>query len=423
METEGINTFGNLGVDGSAIYQNRNLFKGAESIEFKIQGALTAQRQFNTDDQLAVSDVSSLTRIQQIFNTFQFGPEIKFSVPRAFFPFSLLPFKNEMAPRTFVKVALNYQARAEFVREIFSFDYGFNFRSRNRLYRFEIIPFEAYLVKARLFGNFERDLKNLNDAFLLNSFIDHITTLTRFGVTYTSKENPQNYHKPIHYIKWNIMSSGNLLRAIYKSSNAKQDSLGRYYLFNIPFAHFLKTELEYRIFIPLTPKSKIVYRVSGGIAKTFANLRVLPYEQSFFSGGPNSVRAWRARTLGPGGYDPTGSPTRFDKIGDILLEGNMEYRFHMIKSFYGALFVDAGNIWRMEKTEDKPNGEFKPTEFYKQIAIGGGYGLRWDLEFIILRLDLALPIKDPKFPEGNRFTYDKKPWRLIVANFGIGYPF
>ncbi|MBL7917181.1 MAG: hypothetical protein JNM96_02215, partial [Bacteroidia bacterium] len=102
-EAEGINTFGNLGIDGSLIYQNRNIFKGGELIQLKLQGALTAQRQFNNDEKVAVEDVTSLTRIQQIFNTFQFGPELKFSVPRAFFPFSLLPFKNEMAPHTFVK--------------------------------------------------------------------------------------------------------------------------------------------------------------------------------------------------------------------------------------------------------------------------------------------------------------------------------
>ncbi len=422
-ETEGINTFGNLGIDGSLIYKNRNIFKGGELLELKLQGALTAQRQFNADGQVGVSDVTSLTRIQQIFNTFQFGPELKFSVPRAFFPFSLLPFKNEMAPQTFVKIASNYQARAEFVREIASIDYGFNFRSRNRLFNYEIIPFEAYVVNAKLFGNFENDLKKLNDAFLLNSFLDHITTLSRFGVAYTSKEKERKPYAPRHYVKWNIMSSGSILRAYFKATGAKPDSLDRYNIFNIPFAHFLKTEIEYRLYIPLTQKSKIVYRISGGIGKTLANLNVLPYEQSFFSGGPNSIRAWRARTLGPGGYDATLSSTRFDKIGDLLLEGNVEYRFHIIKKFYGALFADAGNIWRLEKSADKPDGEFKPSEFYKQIAIGGGYGIRWDLDFIILRLDLAVPLKDPKYKEGDRFMFDKQPWNKMVINFGIGYPF
>lgn len=419
-ETEGINTFGNLGIDGSLIYQNRNLFKGGEIIQLKLQGALTAQSQFNNDK---AGDLTSLSKIQRLFNTFQFGPEFSFSVPRAFFPFSLLPFKNEMAPRTFVKTSLNYQARSEFVRNIASIENGLSFRSRNRLFRYEAVPFEIYMVRAKLFGGFENDLKKLNDAFLLNSFIDHITTLSKFGVTYTSKENILTSNKPIHYVHCRVMSSGNILRGIYNLRGAPKDSLGRYTILNVPFAQFLKAELEYRFYLPITKHSKVVYRLSGGIGKTLKNLSVLPYEQSFFSGGPNSIRAWRARTLGPGGYDGSNSQTRFDKIGDLLLEGNMEYRFHVIKSFYGALFADVGNIWRLEKAIDKPNGEFRVDEFYKQIAIGGGIGIRWDLEFLILRFDFAAPIKDPKYPEGSRFTFDKKPWKQTVMNFGIGYPF
>lgn len=143
----------------------------------------------------------------------------------------------------------------------------------------------------------------------------------------------------------------------------------------------------------------------------------------FFSGGPNSVRAWRARTLGPGGYDPRNSPTRFDKIGDILLEGNIEYRFPIIRSFNGAFFVDAGNIWRLNPDKNKANGEFLLNTFADQIAIGGGFGVRWDLNFFVLRLDLAVPLKDPKFLPGNRWTFDKKPYQYTVFNFGIGYPF
>jgi len=419
-ETEGIHTSGSLGIDGSLIYQNRNVFRGGEVIQFKLQGALTAQNQLG--DQKDVN-LTSLSKVQQLFNTFQFGPEVSYSIPRAFFPFSLLPFKNEMMPRTFFKTSLNYQARATFVRNILSFENGLSFRSRNRLYRYEIIPFEIYSVTAKLSSQFKNDLNNLNDAFLLNSFIDHITTLTKFSVNYTSKENLVSSNTPVHYIRWSIMSAGNVLRTFFNIRGAPTDSLGRYTILNVPFAHFLKTELEYRFYLPLTKKSKLVWRVSGGIGKTLANLSVLPYEQSFFSGGPNSIRAWRARTLGPGGYDPTNSPTRFDKIGDLLLEGNMEYRFHIIKSFYGALFLDAGNIWRLEKAIDKPNGEFKVDEFYKQIAIGSGVGIRWDLDFLILRFDFGIPIKDPKYPEGSRFTFDKQPWRSVVMNFGIGYPF
>lgn len=416
-ETEGINTSGNLGVDGSLVYQNKNIFKGGELFEIKLQGAFIAQQQFNTD---ASQDITQLDRT---FNTLQFGPEGTFSVPRAFFPFSLLPFKKEMAPRTFVRSSVNYQSRPEFSRVITDVNYGFSFKTHQNTLRHDFVPFEAYLVRANLFGTFREDLIALNDAFLLNSFQDHITTVSKYGITYISKENTNTSRKPVHYIRWNIMSSGNILRQYFKSRDAQRDSLGRYLLYGIPFAQFLKTDIDYRIYIPVRRKSRIVYRLAGGIGKPLANLGVLPYEQSFFSGGPNSNRAWRARTLGPGGYDPRTSSTRFDKIGDMLLEGNFEYRFHIIKSFNGALFVDAGNIWRLDKDEHKPNAEFVVDEFYKQIAIGGGMGIRWDLSFFVLRLDLAVPLRDPKYDAVDRWTFDKQPWNQIVANFGIGYPF
>lgn len=421
LETELINTGSSRGIDGSMIYRNKNLFKGGEVIQIKMQGALTAQNQI--DDTKEQTDPFSVSRIQQLFNTFQVGPEITFSVPRAFFPFSLFPFKNEMLPRTYFKTGLSYQATDRYERNIVSFEYGLSFRSKNRLFRYEVVPFEIYSVKAKLSGAFKDYLASLNDAFLLNSFIDHITTLSKASVVYSSKENMLTSTKPVHYIRVLGMSSGNILREYFNLKSAPKDSLGRYNLFGIPFAHFLKAELEYRIYIPLSKKRKLVYRIAGGIGKTLANLSSLPYEQSFFTGGPNTIRAWRARTLGPGGYDPTNSLTRYDKIGDLLLEGNIEYRFPIIKSFYGAVFADAGNIWRLQKVEDKPNGEFKVDEFYKQIAMGGGVGLRWDLDFLILRFDFAIPIKDPKYAEGNRFTYDKQPWRSTVINFGIGYPF
>lgn len=422
LETELVNTgSSSRGIDGSLVFKNKNLFKGGEVIQLRMQGALTAQNQLG--DSTSQVDFTSLSRIQKLFNTFQFGPEFTFSVPRAFFPFSLFPFKNEMLPRTYFKTSVNYQSSNKYVRNIVDFEYGLSFRSKNRLFKYEIAPFEIYSVKAKLTGSFKDYLAGLNDAFLLNSYVDHITTLSKVGVIYSSKENMLTSTTPVHYIRFVGMSSGNILREYYNLQKAPKDSAGRYTIFGVPFAQFLKAELEYRIYIPLGGKRKLVYRLAGGIGKTLKNLSVLPYEQSFFTGGPNTVRAWRARTLGPGGYDPTNSSTRFDKIGDLLLEGNIEYRFPIIKSFYGAVFADAGNIWRLQKVEDKPNGEFKVDEFYKQIAIGGGAGIRWDLDFLIVRFDFAVPIKDPKYKEGDRFTYDKKPWRQIVINFGIGYPF
>ncbi len=413
------NTSGNPGFDLSLVYQNKNFFKGGELIELKLLGSIIGQKQFNSEDQTN----PNINELQKIFNTVQFGPELTFSVPRAFFPFSLLPFTKEMSPRTYIKSSLNFQSRPEYSRVITNINYGFNFKSNQGRLRHDVIPFEAYLIRAKLTNNFSDYLASSNDAFLANSFQDHITTLSRYGLTYTSKENSNTSRKPVSFIKWNIMSSGNILRKYYENSGDEADSLNRYLLFKIPFAQFLRTDIDYRIYIPVRKKSRLVYRVAGGIGKPLTNLSVIPYEQSFFSGGPNSVRAWRARTLGPGGYDPTNSQTRFDKIGDILLEGNIEYRFHIIKSINGAMFVDAGNIWRLKKDSAKPNAEFLLDKFYKEIAMGAGMGLRMDLGFFVIRFDLATPLRDPKYAEGDRWTYDKKPWTNIVANFGIGYPF
>jgi outer membrane protein assembly factor BamA len=417
-EIEGTNTSGNLGIDGSLLLQNKNLFKGAELIELKLQGSLSAQAQFNNQE----SSSSNLKNFNQIFNTIQIGPEITFAVPRAFFPFSLLPFNKDKSPRTYIKSSANYQSRPQFNRFITSIDYGFSFRSNANKIKHDIIPFEVYMVRANLSSTFQKDLKAYNDAFLLNSFENHITTLTKYSLTYLSKENTNNNNRPANFIRFTAQSSGNILRQLFELSGESKDAQNRYLILGIPFAQFIKTEIDYRRYVPVRKKSRVVMRIAGGIAKPFTNLTVVPYEQSFFSGGPNSIRAWRARTLGPGSYNPTDS-TRFDKIGDILLETNFEYRFHIINSFNGALFVDAGNIWRLNANEDKPKSEFLLNKFADQIAIGAGMGLRWDLNFFVLRLDLAVPIKDPKFAVGNRWTFDKKPFEYLVANFGIGYPF
>ncbi len=169
----------------------------------------------------------------------------------------------------------------------------------------------------------------------------------------------------------------------------------------------------------------MVYRIATGIGKPLANLNVLPYEQSFFSGGPNGIRAWRARTLGPGGYSqPDSIHSRYDKIGDLLLEANIEYRYHIFRDFYGAFFADAGNIWLLHNDPLKPNGTFEIERFYKEIAVGAGLGIRWDLKFLIVRLDAAVPIRDPKYLEAARWTFDKpKQLKQTILNFGIGYPF
>lgn len=433
LETQGTNTAANLGIDGSFIYSHRSVFGGGEKFDFRITGALIAQKQVYSSQQsltqsnlVNITDINNLTNInantiKNTFNTIQIGPELKISIPRDFFPFSLLKFKKDAA-RTYFNVSTNYQARVEFSRTISNLSYGFQFYSPNHKYRFDLLPAEVYLVQAYLSSDFKQNLLSIKDYMLLNSFISHITNDMKGTVTFNTGIFNSKINHIQHYLRVSVTGAGILLRELSPLLKLKKDTLGRYYILNVPYANFFKVDGDYRVYIPVYKKSKLVYRVAGGIGIPLANLNVLPYEQSFFAGGPNSVRAWRSRSIGPGAYMPVDN-ARYDKIGDILIEGNVEYRFNIFGAYNGAIFADAGNIWLLKPNADKPGGEFNPLKFWNEFAIGAGLGLRWDFEYFILRLDWAMPIKDPKYPEGNRFMFDKKPLRQSIFNFGIGYPF
>lgn len=423
IESEGTNTSGNLGIAGSLVFQNKNTFRGAELVELKLNGSLTAQKQFNTTQ---TTDIKNVTNT---FNTIQFGPQLNIYFPKPLFPFTLFYYKknhNEkryfIQPRTILNLSINYQARPEFARTISSISYGFKFNNSKGLFSYEVTPVETYLVKAKLFGTFRDELLNLKDYFLLNSFQDHLTTLSKVSAIF----NNQNVSRKrnVMYLKMNLSSSGNFLRGAYNITNQPKDVLGRYQILSIPFSQFVKVDFDYRFYFKTWKTDKLVYRIAAGIGKPLNNLSSLPYEQSFFGGGPNTLRAWRARTLGPGSYKPSSSDAKYDKIGNIQIETNIEYRFHIFKSFYGTWFADAGNIWLLKPEESKPGGEFKTDNFYKEFALGSGFGIRYDFGFFVLRFDGAIKVIDPEYELGQRIILGKKTIReSSILNFGIGYPF
>ncbi|MFL5752479.1 MAG: BamA/TamA family outer membrane protein [Bacteroidia bacterium] len=419
VETEGTNTSGNLGVAGSFVYQNRNIFKGAELMELKLRGGLTAQRNLSTNNEVT-NDLG--IPILSSFNTVQFGPEFNLYIPKQLFPFSFFKFNKNAAPKTILTSSLNYQQRPEFARTLSNISYGFQFKKGDYI-RQSIVPFEFNIIKAHLKSSFQEALDAANDFFLKNSFADHVTTLSRYTFTYNNQTpGAEKNHRVFTFLRLNAESSGNILRGIYNLAGAPKDSLGRYHILNVPFAQFLRFDYDYRVYRTIRKLGRVVFRAAGGVGKPLHNLRVLPYEKSFFGGGPNSVRAWKARALGPGAY-AQGTDGNFDKLGDAQLEFNLEYRFNIYKFLNGAWFVDAGNIWLRKPDPLKPGGDFKLSSFYKEFATGTGFGVRADFGFFILRLDAACKIYNPALAEGNRWMFDKKPLSTTVVNFGIGYPF
>ena len=427
MEAEGTKTSDNYGVAGSFVFQNKNAFRGAELFELKLKGSLTSQRALNTADEQP-QNIDQVSDIQRLFNTFQFGPELNIYFPKPLFPFTLFYYKKDQAekryfsqPKTILNLSMNYQSSQNYSRTITNISYGFKFTNSKGLFFYDVIPLEAYVVKAQLSSSYKTELEDLNNFFLLNSFQNHITTLSKISATYNNQtvKNKRN----LMYLKMNLSSSGNILRGIYNATNQPKDSLGRFLIQDVPFSQFVKIDVDYRFYFKIRKLGKLVYRIAGGFGKPLDNLSVLPYEQSFFSGGPNGIRAWRARTLGPGGYNSGESTARYDKIGNIQMESNIEYRFHIFKSFYGAWFADAGNIWLSYDDPNKPDGQIKADKFYKEIALGSGFGLRYDFSFFILRLDAAIKIRDPEYAENDRWMFDKQPLKSPVLSFGIGYPF
>ncbi|MGZ3755136.1 MAG: BamA/TamA family outer membrane protein, partial [Mucilaginibacter sp.] len=253
---------------------------------------------------------------------------------------------------------------------------------------------------------------------------------------------------------------GNLLAGVSNVLNTPRDTLHQRTLFGYTFAQYTKTELDFRVYRSLGGQSQFVFRFNPGIGVPYGNSSQLIFEKNFYAGGANDIRAWLPRTLGPGqfnrtsyGVGPTADTLRsrlkyLDQFGEIKIIANAEYRYKLVDNFFGsilrgAVFVDAGNVWRLHKEADSPNGEFKFNNILQSSAIGVGTGLRFDLGFFVFRLDAAFKFKDPEFNGADQWVlinhlnelfhsgtfknnYQKNygdTYNFMQLNFGIGMPF
>jgi outer membrane translocation and assembly module TamA len=429
-EAEGTNSSGNLGIAGSIIYQNKNLIRGAEVFELKLKGGVAAQKILNEEQKNITTNTPSL-------NTIEFGPEMNIYVPRFLLPFRVETYRMSN-PKTVFTSGLNYQRRPDYFRVITNFALSYTWKESARK-RHSISPLMLDFVRVDLTSSFEELLLTQNK-FIINSFSNHLNTSTRYSFTYNEQDLTKR--KNFSYFRGNLESSGNLLRGIYNITNQvypntfKIDEDGRYSFLGIAYSQYLRSDVDYRYYLDIGELGRIVFRIAGGIGKPLTNFKVLPFERSFFSGGANGLRAWQARTIGPGSYsDQTLS---YDRFGDGQLEGNIEHRFKIFKMLNGAIFVDAGNVWLQKQDTTRLGGDFKLSRFYKEIAIGTGLGVRADFNFFIIRLDMGIKAYDPQFAESERWvlphlfskqwkqdykdTYDTK-YNFATFNLGIGYPF
>ena len=336
------------------------------------------------------------------------------SVPRILFPFTKsLQFNS---PQTNFTTGYNFQHRPEYERTIANLSYSLNFKE-TAYKRHSFYPAEVSFVKVKLQSAFKAQLEALKDRALISSYEDQMISDFRYVFEYNSQEigKFQNHV----YFRGTFESAGHLVGLI----NNKNDNTGesqRVDVFNVPYAQYLRPDFDIRFYQMLNPSSQLVYRLAAGLGYAYGNSLIMPFEKSYYGGGANDQRAWRARSLGPGAYS---NIETFEKNGDIKIIVNVEYRFDIFRKLKGALFTDAGNIWLLKYDESRPTGQLKGSEFINQVAVGSGIGMRFDFSFFILRLDWGLKIKDPSLAKNDQWLIKNLSTKNSVLNFGIGYPF
>ena len=417
FSVDGTNKDRLLGVLGSLNYTHNNLFHGGEKLLLSLKGSFEIQM-------LLTENRQSSSSIRP--NTTEFGPEFHFILPKYFLINRLGGFKNHINPLTEFTGAYNIQNRPDFYRKNQELSFGWIFHERKKI-TWHINPLLISLVDFNLDSTFRSLINTLDNEYILASFQDHVVAGGVFSFEFNGQD--LNHNSNSFYLKSTFESAGGSLFRFHELSNKEKNiSSNSYDFLGIRYAHFQKLTLDLRYYQPIFDRSKIVYRLYSGIGIPRKNLiQALPFEKSFFAGGSNSLRAWRARSLGPGSfYD---SNQRFDKIGDIKFEGNIEARFPITELVEGALFVDFGNVWLMGFDSLRPKGKFNWKTSINDLAVGAGFGLRFNFEFFILRADLAIPIKNPSLPDNNNsWIFNsrrnlRKEFFPLQLNLGIGYPF
>jgi outer membrane protein assembly factor BamA len=404
VEVEGTNSSGNLGVGGSVKFQNRNLFHGAEVLDLGVRAS--------TERQMARGTT------KEEFRTFEFGANAGIEFPKFLVPFSIEGFRKKYNPRTSVQLYYNYQRRPDYTRTIANIRYGYNWRSSKYINHY-LYPAEINFVwLPRVDPTFWSEIEN---TFLKNSYENHFVLNTNYSLIYNTQLRPQQTE--FFYGKFNAEVAGNLLHAVVPmwKEPVEGDS---YEVMGVQFAQYAKGEFEFRYHHAINKMNAFAYRFLAGAAYPYGNSSVLPFEKQYFAGGANGIRAWPVRGLGPGTFVDT-VLTYYNQMADIKLEANVEYRFKLVWLFEGALFVDAGNIWSIRADAAPEGGLFKWDQFYKQIAVGTGVGLRSDFDYFIFRVDMGVKALDPTRPPGQQFMLGSEAmkWQNLTFNFAIGYPF
>ena len=411
VELNGSTKSNNLtGSQVSVSWRNRNTFKGGELLSITALGGFEVQ----------------YSGQYKGFNTYRTGLEANLAIPRFVVPFFNFNTRGGFVPKTNIMVAYDLLNKQKlYTLNSFRASYGYTWKE-NVQKEHQLNPVSINYVQPVNVTDIYRAAIDTNPT--LQKAIDKQFIL---GSTYSYTYNPLTGNGPQSglYFNGNIDLSGNIAGLVTGADLKKGKEVS---IFGAAFSQYLKADIDSRYYLKTGKNSVWANRVIAGLGYPYGNSSSLPFIKQFFIGGNNSIRAFRSRSLGPGTYlAAKDTITKFlpDQSGDIKLELNTEYRMKLVSVVNGAVFVDAGNIWLYNKDTLKPGAEFT-NKFLTQLAVGAGVGLRVDVSFLVLRLDLAFPLRKPYLPEGQRWVINQidlgsGTWRKnnLVLNIAIGYPF
>jgi outer membrane protein assembly factor BamA len=468
---------GNLiGLSVSPSYRNRNLFKGAEllitefnaGVEFNPAPSAIANRQFWNTVDLGVQTDLYLPRYIDYLKIARRLNQAKYKGKSVFLEDEgYNKLKDNASAR--ISANFNYLLILDFYEYyLFTGTYGFDYQpATNKRLILNHLGIDYLFPQTA--PNFD-DLLTFNP-FLERSFGEQLFVSFLFrDLNYVFNSRP-NRRGNSYYFGFNLELAGAEIwagNALYNSFALEPDTL-RLNLRDdkqVDFSQYVRTQVDFRRYWQLAPNQSVAARFNLGIARPFGYTSDVPYVKQFFAGGPNSIRAWAPRGLGPGAYEDTlavrsTNNTRLYQTGDLKLEFNLEYRFKIFWLLNGAFFLDAGNVWTLRRDPNRCGSQFLFSEkvyncvdqvsggdisytnepFYKQIAVGGGFGLRMDFSYFILRLDMGVKLRHAApFPD---IPADANNWRnywfrdfrpdgnrvdlnftdVVAFNLGFGYPF
>lgn len=385
--------------------RKRNAFRGAETLGLSVWGSYEWQTGAHVE------------KNSSLINSFEYGASASLSYPRLlFFGLGKKLWRRAISSTNFELNARWVNRAKYFSRVSFGASVSYTIQTKKNI-KHEFTPFSLnYDLLLNSTAKFD-SIIGANPALYV-SMRDQFIPSMEYTFSWKKEKDRQQ-----QMLRINVKEAGNVTSGIYAIFGEGFNKQGKK-LFGVPFAQFIKASVQYTRQFPLTTRTCLATRLFAGIVYSYGNATTAPYNDLFSIGGANSIRAFSIRSIGPGSYHPAKSTYSYiDETGDLKLEANIEYRFPIIANLYGAAFIDAGNVWLIRENAKQPGGKINMSEFGKTIALGTGVGLRYDLEFLVIRFDLGIGIHAP-YDTGKSGYYNMPSFgKSLGYQFAIGYPF